>query len=384
MENIEDPAENLENIDDSKHISENVEHVNMENSSIQMAQKRKITHKQNKQPSTNDCEWKGPSAALRTHKREKHRGIKLNCDQCDYVTVRSGRLKVHKASKHEGIRHKCEQCEYSAPSREGLKSHKKIKHGGVRHSCDQCDYTASTLLLLKHHNESKHKGIRYACDQCNYAASLLSHLKIHKESIHEGIRYSCDQCHHSSTQINDLKRHKEVIHNSVYQKHKMTALKVVRHPCDKCDHAATSLSNLKHHQKYNCRSLILTFNKKDEVILDKKLNQVSADPEKISSVSDTLVPVELRLKKEGVAGSGPPSTISCNVCSKTFPNSNLLTIHKWIHIGQETPVKKERIGDDQFVVKEEFEDKIDASIFLEETLREEDMCEMKQEPSEHD
>ena len=30
MENIEDPAENLENIDDSKHISENVEHVNCE------------------------------------------------------------------------------------------------------------------------------------------------------------------------------------------------------------------------------------------------------------------------------------------------------------------------------------------------------------------
>ena len=41
--------------------------------------------------------------SMKTHLDSKHKGIKYNCDQCDFKASAAGWLKRHRASQHEGI-----------------------------------------------------------------------------------------------------------------------------------------------------------------------------------------------------------------------------------------------------------------------------------------
>ena len=55
-----------------------------------------------------------------------------------------------------------------------------------------------------------------------------------------------------------------------------------------------------------------------------------------------LVKVEESVvKQEDITGEDPLSdsstdhSVSCSVCSKVFKDSSMLTIHMWIHVGQD-------------------------------------------------
>ena len=41
-------------------------------------------------------------------------GVKFSCDQCEFVTRRTGDLNKHKRTVHEGVRFNCMYCTYSA------------------------------------------------------------------------------------------------------------------------------------------------------------------------------------------------------------------------------------------------------------------------------
>ena len=59
-------------------------------------------------------------------------------------------------NKHKGVKYPCNQCENAFTSASSLRRHIENKHETVRHPCDQCDHAATTASKLKRHIESKH------------------------------------------------------------------------------------------------------------------------------------------------------------------------------------------------------------------------------------
>ena len=70
---------------------------------------------------------------------------------------------------------------------------------GIKYQCDECDYKATLKENLKKHKMSVHIGFKYPCDQCDYKATQKGDLKKHRLSVHIGIKYQCDQCDYKAT-----------------------------------------------------------------------------------------------------------------------------------------------------------------------------------------
>ena len=57
-----------------------------------------------------------------------HKGIKYQCDECDYQATQEGNLKVHKQSKHLELKYPCSLCDYQATAKRSLTRHIKSVH----------------------------------------------------------------------------------------------------------------------------------------------------------------------------------------------------------------------------------------------------------------
>ena len=79
--------------------------------------------------------------------------------------------------------------------------------------CDDCDYKTVRKDMLKNHKMVVHQGIKFPCDKCSYKASHKSHLNRHVQSVHDGVRYPCDQCEFKATQQVHLREHKHARHS---------------------------------------------------------------------------------------------------------------------------------------------------------------------------
>jgi len=149
-------------------------------------------------------------------RKKKKRASDTNiypCDDCSYTGSQSS-LWRHKKNKHEGVRYDCDECDFSSARTSSLKEHVENIHQGVRYECEyeQCSYEATTKTNLRTHERSQHEGVTYPCDQCQYQASSTSHLKSHVQAKHEGIKYSCEQCPCSYQSLHDLHKHQRNKH----------------------------------------------------------------------------------------------------------------------------------------------------------------------------
>ena len=45
--------------------------------------------------------------SLKRHKESVHKGVKYNCNECEYQASQNSDLKAHKESVHEGVKDKC-------------------------------------------------------------------------------------------------------------------------------------------------------------------------------------------------------------------------------------------------------------------------------------
>ena len=197
----------------------------------------------------NQCEASYTNrGSLSKHILAKHRGIKYNCDICEYEALSSGNLKVHRRKNH-GITNECNFCQVKFDNLNELEKHKvtahmgekkyscfacdfksnseahMIKHYTLKHegklmrggkyACKHCDYEAKEDRSLKTHQRAKHEGITFDCDLCDYKAGYASQVKSHKLDKHEGIKYECDECEWKTNTKGKLSSHKNVIHQGL-------------------------------------------------------------------------------------------------------------------------------------------------------------------------
>ena len=61
-------------------------------------------------------------------KSEKQLYIKKSCSECNKTYASRGALHLHTQSEHKGIRHNCNMCDYRGKQKHSLVSHKKMRH----------------------------------------------------------------------------------------------------------------------------------------------------------------------------------------------------------------------------------------------------------------
>ena len=193
---------------------------------------RKKTRKENKYKKPMYSSTKTNDVIIK--KRNKHKGMKYECGQCEYKSGYSNELKIHKEAKHLGIKYSCNHCDYITSLNKSLKRHIEYKHSDVRLSCTQCDYSTKFQSTLKTHIESKHEDVVYDCTDCDYQAPIKRALKQHQRIKHQGFRYTCGNCDFQATSSSYLKKH-ILSHNNTFK-------------CDKCEYKTKFEKNLKSHK----------------------------------------------------------------------------------------------------------------------------------------
>jgi len=58
--------------------------------------------------------------------------------------------------------------------------HMKSAHRGVKYNCEQCEYKATTKSTLLRHVRSVHEGVKFNCEQCEYKTTWKTELQQHK------------------------------------------------------------------------------------------------------------------------------------------------------------------------------------------------------------
>ena len=119
-----------------------------------------------------------------------HKGIKFECEYCDYAAATSTVLNIHVGSRHLGIKYQCEDCDYKAGTKSNLKVHRLGKHTDTKFSCPFCDFNTVFKANLKNHIKNKHTNSAdkkektiLVCDQCDFMAGCRYALTIHINTV---------------------------------------------------------------------------------------------------------------------------------------------------------------------------------------------------------
>ena len=62
--------------------------------------------------------------------------------------------------------------------------HNNKVHKGLRFECEDCEYSATTSNNLKTHKLSVHEQVRMLCKLCTFSDSLISRVKLHEKRKH--------------------------------------------------------------------------------------------------------------------------------------------------------------------------------------------------------
>lgn len=120
----------------------------------------------------------------KVHVDTYHRGEnnKIVCPQsdCKYKHKSVHDVSRHLKGFHYKIRHQCNQCPRNFAYKTVLNMHRRARHEGRPLFCDQCDYQAQQLSGLKRHVNSVHLRLKpYHCQHCKWKFAQKQHLKKH-------------------------------------------------------------------------------------------------------------------------------------------------------------------------------------------------------------
>ena len=99
---------------------------------------------------------------FRTFHEDDSKKERLRCPHCEktFGPDSNHNLKKHIASKHEHKKLTCDTCKIDFTLPDALVTHKKNKHGsekGVKQNCDRCDYQTMTKQNLRTHIQRMHR-----------------------------------------------------------------------------------------------------------------------------------------------------------------------------------------------------------------------------------
>jgi DNA-directed RNA polymerase subunit RPC12/RpoP len=153
---------------------------------------------------------------LDRHIREKHFGVRYNCEICKESFTQLTSLKRHANSVHNQKKtYKCDFCDVEFPRKDNLVRHVNSVHQNLRpHVCTECGDVFKLPQHLKEHIVAIHTNQRkYICKECGFAFKLLSHLNDHVRVVHQNHRpYACEECDSAFPHARDLKLHIIAMH----------------------------------------------------------------------------------------------------------------------------------------------------------------------------
>ena len=137
------------------------------------------------------------------------------CEQCGFETEKR-KMQYHVKKAHtigtEKLKFKCDHCDYKA-KKGNVKSHMRNVHEGVRINCEQCERKFTQYSDLNHHLTKVH-GVQIdktlKCKECNFSTSLRQVMTGHKNKKHEDgtdKKYFCHNCKTSFRCGTSLDRH---------------------------------------------------------------------------------------------------------------------------------------------------------------------------------
>eukprot|EP00088_Acartia_fossae_P053525 TRINITY_DN6104_c0_g1_i12.p1 TRINITY_DN6104_c0_g1~~TRINITY_DN6104_c0_g1_i12.p1 ORF type:complete len:648 (-),score=105.81 TRINITY_DN6104_c0_g1_i12:118-2061(-) len=231
---------------------------------------------------------------LMHHIKNKHSLVKLQCEDCDFVTCSNLKFYRHRRKFHTGAATRaCGQCDLRFKTIKELNEHVYPAHGGHKHRCDQCTYSTYMPVKLRDHILQKHSKEVLSCDKCDfkttldkglqrhmqihekafkceepgchYTGSRKADLKKHHERDHDGIRYTCDQCpatyRQRETLYNHIKRqHKNELsfpcpdcdfvskYKKKFRNHYESVHQGIKYPCQDCEYTASTRYKLQYHR----------------------------------------------------------------------------------------------------------------------------------------
>ena len=180
---------------------------------------------------------------LNVHKKTV---VKLQCDQCDFMTNQSSILTAHISASHNEPKNfstakerknnhhtvkrsserifECSVCHKKVQGWAYFMNHRKIHINKVDKAlkCPHCMFAAKSLAVLKQHM-IKHSATpflsrfsRYSCSSCPYRATGLKNLEKHVNCHKKDCKYNCPDCSYSCNNLSFLRRH-SIVHTSAYK-----------------------------------------------------------------------------------------------------------------------------------------------------------------------
>ena len=153
-------------------------------------------------------------SSLTNHYKNKHMGIKYDCDKCNMKFSVPSSLYTHKKSLHSDTEEKsCEQCPYKTSRIDNLKTHIEAVHESKglpyekQFQCSKCDFRTVHKGYLRSHLQTVHGSYNVMCNQCNFKALTQIQLNNHIKFEHEGIRFPCNECKYEAKTQTLLKKH---------------------------------------------------------------------------------------------------------------------------------------------------------------------------------
>ena len=135
--------------------------------------------------------YKWPSD-LTQHKRQVHKKVKYDCDQCNESFDYPLKLRCHKQKAHKGMRFECKDCGKEFAFKHDLTRHQKQQHKGKPHHEEPArkkikpnleDHCQENEEDANRENPSK-SFQSFSCEKCGMSLSSLKILKMHKEMVH--------------------------------------------------------------------------------------------------------------------------------------------------------------------------------------------------------
>ena len=170
--------------------------------------------------------------------------IKLKCDQCEGVFLKTFDLNVHKERFHNLKKYSCNLCDASLSNGRNLNRHIKYVHEVVVRNfpCDICRKTFKDGRTLKNHkkiHDTKNK--LHPCNVCEKTFSNKDGLRAHIRNLHERYnKHVCEDCGKGFLNLSSLKRHGEMAH-----------MKGCVYICQECGVEVLGKNRLRNHMQRN-------------------------------------------------------------------------------------------------------------------------------------
>ncbi len=264
---------------------------------------------------------------LRRHHRI-HSGDKpFTCDVCEKSFCQSGNLIVHKRIHSGDKPYDCNACSKKFSQRWSLIRHKRTHTGETPYACRTCGKAFSNPYHLLCHTRT-HTGLKpYKCPTCGKTFSQCGGLIAHKRT-HTGEKlFKCDICRKEYSQASGLQKHKKRHHCF---------------SCGICNQQFSKVSILMKHRithtggKYFDCNVPIKDVLPSRSLLDHKGANTGVNLFKFDiRVKVTKEPYASDLLSKTALAMSPQQSYPCDFCEQNFESSELLTLHKEFHKGQE-------------------------------------------------